>query len=123
VLARTHGGWKVICWILVAFFPVCTELGLLAGACGLRFTHATPGIPAWLGLLYVTCSNQFLGFYFFYRGLALGGVARMSQLQFFQPLFSVVAAAILVGEKLGVEVWLVLAALSACVAFGRRQVH
>jgi drug/metabolite transporter (DMT)-like permease len=123
VLARTHGGWRVICWILVAFFPICAGLGLLAGACGVRFTHTTPGIPAWSGLFYVTCSNQFLGFYFFYRGLALGGVARMSQLQFFQPLFSVVAAAILVGEKLGFEVWLMLAALSACVAFGRRQVR
>ena len=123
VLARTHGGWKVICWILVAFFPVCTGLGLLAGVCGLRFAHAAPGFSAWLGLLYITCSNQFLGFYFFYRGLALGGVARMSQLQFFQPVFSVVAAAILVGEKLGIEVWLMLAALSACVAFGRRQVR
>jgi drug/metabolite transporter (DMT)-like permease len=123
VLARTHGGWKVICWILVAFLPVCVGLGLLASVCGVRFTHATPGIPAWSGLFYVTCSNQFLGFYFFYRGLALGGVARMSQLQFFQPLFSVVAAAILVGEKLGFEVCWMLAALSACVAFGRRQVR
>jgi hypothetical protein len=47
----------------------------------------------------------------------------MSQLQFFQPLFSVVAAAILVGEKLGFEVCWMLAALSACVAFGRRQVR
>jgi drug/metabolite transporter (DMT)-like permease len=123
MLARAHGGWKVICWILVAFLPICAGLGLLAGACGVRFTHAAPGFPAWSGLLYVTCSNQFLGFYFFYRGLALGGVARMSQAQFFQPLFSVVAAAILVGERLGPEVWWMLAALSACVAFGRRQVR
>jgi drug/metabolite transporter (DMT)-like permease len=123
ILARTHGGWKVICWILVAFCPICAGLGLLAAACGVRFTHATPGISAWSGLLYITCSNQFLGFYFFYRGLALGGVARMSQLQFFQPLFSVVAAAILFGETLGLDVWLMLAALSACVAFGRRQVR
>lgn len=123
VLARRHGGWKVICWILVAYLPVCAGLGLLAGVCGVRFTHATPGISAWSGLLYVVVSNQFLGFYFFYRGLALGGVTRMSQWQFFQPVFSVLGAAILVGEKLGLEVWLMLAALSACVAFGRRQVR
>lgn len=123
VLARTHGGWKVICWILVALLPICAAVALLAGVCGVRFIHAAPGFPAWSGLLYVTCSNQFLGFYFFYRGLALGGVARMSQLQFFQPFFSVVAASILVGEKLGHELWLTLAALTACVAFGRQQVR
>ena len=122
VLARTYGGWKVICWILVAALPICIELAAVAGCLGVRFAHAVPGFAAGLGLLYVTCFNQLLGFCFFYRGLALGGVAKMSQMQFFQPVFSVLAAWLFMGERLDPSVWLTLAALTGCVAVGRRQV-
>ena len=59
-----------------------------------------PSIEAFAGLLYVTAISQYIGFYFYYKGLALGGVAKMSQMQLFLPFFAIVVSHFVLGEAI-----------------------
>jgi drug/metabolite transporter (DMT)-like permease len=63
--------------------------------------------------------SQFIGFAFYYRGLARGGVARMSQIQQFQSVLAVLAAALILREQIDVQLWLVLGLLLAAVVGAR----
>jgi drug/metabolite transporter (DMT)-like permease len=74
---------------------------------------------AWVGLLYQIAVSQFLGFAFYYRGLALGGVAKMSQVQQFQSVLAVLAAAVILGEKIDAQLWVVLGLLLVAVGAAR----
>jgi drug/metabolite transporter (DMT)-like permease len=97
LLAKKMGGWQVICWVLVLAFPV--ELVALAVFVSIhRFWITPPSIAACAGLLYVTAISQYIGFYFYYEGLALGGVARMSQVQLFLPFCAIVVSHFVLGE-------------------------
>src|SRR3546814_333402 len=85
-------------------------------------TQGLPGSPAsWAAFLYVALGSQLFGFFAWYRGLALGGVARVSQVQLLQPFLTIGASALLLGElidamTLGFAVFVV-----ASVALGRRM--
>ncbi|MBI2253523.1 MAG: DMT family transporter [Proteobacteria bacterium] len=106
----------VISWALV----VCLPLSLPALI--LTWPDSTQTIPvsAWLGLGYVTLFSMFIGFLFWYRGLVLGGTARVSQIQLFQPFIGLGLAAIFLGEQMG---WGLIAGsvmVTICVAKARR---
>jgi drug/metabolite transporter (DMT)-like permease len=95
-LAQKMSGWQVICWALVLAAP------LLAGPVAwLLWRHgATGGPSAWIGFAYVALLSQFIGFFFWYKGLALGGVARVSQVQFAQLFLTLAASALFLGEQI-----------------------
>ncbi|GAB6048624.1 DMT family transporter [Methyloparacoccus murrellii] len=95
-LTRSLGGWQVISWALVLAAP-----WLLLPLCWLAL-HAELSAPpsAWGGFVYVAVVSQFLAFVFWYRGLALGGIARMGQLQLLQPFLTLGACAGWLGEPL-----------------------
>ena len=57
---------------------------------------------AWWGFAYVAVFSMWLGFFAWYRGLALGGTVRVSQVQLVQPFLSMLFAVPLLGEKLDV---------------------
>ncbi|MFY7856758.1 MAG: EamA family transporter, partial [Rubrivivax sp.] len=65
--------------------------------------------------------SMWLGFFAWYRGLALGGVVRVSQVQMLQPFFALVAAVPLLGEPLAPSTVLFALAVMAVVAVGRRM--
>ncbi|KPV47787.1 hypothetical protein SE17_41560, partial [Kouleothrix aurantiaca] len=115
-LARTLGGWQVICWALVLAAPlVCLPVGLAL------WQHGASAPPmVWLCFLYVALVSQLLGFFAWYHGLALGGVARVSQLQLLQPFFTLVASALLLHEQITPATILVALVVMAAVALGRR---
>lgn len=118
-LARTLGGERTICWALVlAALPSAALLALLDGdhLAGLGRASAR----AWFALGYVTVGSMFIGFFFWYRGLALGGVARVGQVQLLQPFLSLAAAAALLGEPLTPANCAFALAVVAVVALGRR---
>ncbi|ATB27380.1 EamA family transporter [Melittangium boletus] len=94
VLARELGGWRVICWALVLSMPLLVPVVALSVDVG-RLS-ASP--RAWLGLGYLSAVSMFLGFFAWYRGMALGGVARVGQLQLAQPLLTLLWCALLLGE-------------------------
>jgi drug/metabolite transporter (DMT)-like permease len=80
--------------------------------------HADSPI-AWFGLLYQIVVSQFIGFAFYYRGLALGGVTKMSQIQQFQSVLAVLAASLILAERVDVQLWIVLGLLLIAVVASR----
>jgi drug/metabolite transporter (DMT)-like permease len=119
-LARTLGGQETICWALVlAAVPAAI---LLAAFESDQFGRlGAVGPASWLGFAYVTTFSMFIGFFFWYRGLALGGVARVGQVQLLQPFLSLAGAAVLLGEApTAANVGFALAVI-ATVALGRRM--
>lgn len=96
-LAREIGGWQVICWSLVLAFPF-----LIGPSAWLIDRHGIVAPPsAWYGFLYLSFVSAFLGFFAWYHGLGLGGVARVGQLQLLQPFFTFIFAASFLGERFG----------------------
>ena len=68
---------------------------------------------AWAGFLYVSVFSMFLGFFAWNKGLAMGGIARISQMQLLQPFVALLAAWALLGERIG---WLEIAFAALVVA-------
>ncbi|GJL86688.1 MAG: transporter [Minwuia thermotolerans] len=115
-LSRTLGGWQVICWALVLALPMMLPLALLAQP----ETYSGIPLPAWVALGYVSLFSMLIGFVFWYRGLAQGGIAAVGQLQLLQPFMGLMLAAGLLGEAVSLTMALVCLAVVACVAGARR---
>jgi drug/metabolite transporter (DMT)-like permease len=90
-------GWQVICWALVFSIPLLVFMTV-----AIVFISGTPhgGADAWLSFLYLGSISMLIGFFPWYKGLALGGVARVGQIQLVQPVMSLVWAAIMLGEHI-----------------------
>jgi drug/metabolite transporter (DMT)-like permease len=116
-LARHLGGWQVISWALVYAAPF-----LILPTAWLVAEHGIDASPrAWLGFLYIALISQFVGFFPWYKGLALGGVARVGQVQLLQPFLTLIGSALLLGEVLDAATWIFAVAVVAMVAVGRRM--
>jgi drug/metabolite transporter (DMT)-like permease len=115
-LSRQLGGWQVISWALVLSLPVMVPLTWWAFPASLEgVSHA-----ALWGLAYVSLFSMLIGFVFWYRGLALGGIAGVGQLQLLQPFFGLVLAAGLLHEQVPLAMVGVTVAVVACVAGARK---
>ena len=115
-LSRRLGGWQVISWALVLSLPVT---GLIALAT-LPGTWSGIGLPVWAGLAYVSVFSMLVGFVFWYRGLALGGIAGVGQLQLLQPFFGLALAGLLLGEPVAWSMIGVTGLVVLCVAGAKR---
>jgi len=115
-LSRRLGGWQVISWALVLSLPVMLALSIAAMPPSL----AGIGMPAWIGLAYVSLFSMLIGFVFWYRGLAQGGIAAVGQLQLLQPFFGLAIAAALLGEPVTWTMFLITVGVILCV-FGARK--
>ncbi|MGQ4275003.1 DMT family transporter [Terrihabitans sp. B22-R8] len=115
-LSRRLGGWQVISWALAIALPVMAPLALLTPP----GEWSGIGLPAWLGLFYVSVFSMLVGFIFWYRGLALGGIAGISQLQLLQPFFGLALAGLLLGEPVAWSMVAVTALVVFCVAGAKR---
>jgi drug/metabolite transporter (DMT)-like permease len=114
-LSRTLGGWQVICWALVLSLPAMLALALWR----LPVSVDDVGAAAWVGLGYVSLFSMLIGFVFWYRGLAQGGIAAVGQLQLLQPLFGLALAAGLLHEAVSPAMLAVTVAVIGCVAGAR----
>ncbi len=94
MLTRRLGGWQVISWALLLSLP------LMSLAAILTFPEGVQGVSteAWISLGYLSVFSMLVGFIFWYRGLALGGIASVGQLQLLQPFFGLLLAAIFLRE-------------------------
>ena len=118
LLAREMGGWRVICWALVTVLPF--ELAALMAYWPGSMVHVRASTSdAWGALLYLTIVSQFIGFFFYYRGLALGGVAKMSQVQLLLPFLAIFASHWVLGEEVDASVIFGVLAITALVVAGR----
>jgi drug/metabolite transporter (DMT)-like permease len=107
---------QVICWVLVISLP----LTLPAMAFTWPADAAAVRPAAWLGFAYVTLFSMWLGFFAWYRGLVLGGVMRVSQVQLLQPFLALMAAVPLLGESLDAATLVFAVAVAAVVFIGKR---
>ncbi|WP_332714976.1 DMT family transporter [Pelagibacterium mangrovi] len=115
-LSRTLGGWQVISWALVISLPIMAVLTVVY----LPPTFAGIDAPAWFSLAYVSLFSMLIGFVFWYRGLAQGGIAAVGQLQLLQPFFGLALAATLLREAVTPIMLVVTVAVILCVAGARR---
>lgn len=109
LLARELGAWQTISWALVLALPV---MAVLTGLSILRDPPA-PTPAGWAAFAYLSIVSMLLGFFAWYRGLGIGPMAQVSQVQLAQPILSLVWAALLLGEQL---TWLTLLGAAAVIA-------
>lgn len=115
-LAKRLGAWQTISWALLMAAPLLVPW--VAEAAPPRFDLV--GWPSLLGFAYVSVVSMYLAFFAWYRGLALGGTARIGQLQLLQPFLSMGAGSVLIGESVdGAQLATALAVL-ACVLASRK---
>lgn len=115
-LSKTLGGWQVISWALVLSLPVMVPLVFFLPPASFVQIHAA----GWIGLSYVSLFSMFIGFIFWYRGLAQGGTATVGQLQLLQPFFGLGLAATLLHEKVSLGMVGVTVGVILCVAGSKK---
>ncbi len=116
-LSQSMGGQQVISWALVLAMPV-----LLPVTVWLGWRYGVQASPrAWMGFLYVSLFSMFIGFFFWYKGLAMGGIARVGQVQLIQPFLSLLGAAVILGEALSINNIGFAVAVIVVVGLGRRM--
>jgi drug/metabolite transporter (DMT)-like permease len=115
-LAREMPGWKIISWALVLSLPVLTGCVILTYSPEIFQASLT----SWICFGYLSMVSQLLAFFALYSGLALGGVAKVSQLQYLQPFVTVLASAWLLQERITADTVEALILVVISVMFGRR---
>lgn len=108
------GAERVISWVCALALPITVPGALLTWP-----AHAVEP-SAWLALAYVSVFSMWAGFFAWFRGLALGGALRVSQLQLLQPFVAMLAAVPLLGESLDALTLVFALAVAATVLVGRR---
>lgn len=116
-LAKILGGWQVICWALVFSVPIL----IIPVASVVLQTGISASLSAWLGFGYVSIISMLLSFFAWYRGLAIGGIARVSQVQLLQPFLSILLSALFLREKITFLMVCTAVIVVASIAIGRRQ--
>jgi len=115
-LTRTMPGWEVISWVCLIMLPVTVPLSLLWFPADPAATTTT----GWIALAYLALFSQFIGFFAWNAGLALGGVAGVSQIQLLQTFFTIGIAAVINGEAIGLDTLGVAGVIAVLLYLGRR---
>ncbi len=111
-LSKTLGGWQVISWALVLALPVMIPLFFIYFPADIE----NVSFQGWFGMAYISLFSMFIGFIFWYKGLAQGGIATVGQLQLLQPFFGLALAALLLHEQVSMGMVGVTVGVILCVA-------
>ena len=117
LLGRELGAWQTISWALVISFPV---MAVLAGSSVAQSPPSGTGVQ-WAAFVYLALVSAFLGFFAWYRGLAIGPMAQVSQVQLAQPVMSICWSALFLGEHLSWATVLGGVAVIACALLAVRS--
>jgi drug/metabolite transporter (DMT)-like permease len=109
-------GWEVISWVLVIALP----LSIPAAALTMPEDISHIALKPWLGLLYVALFSQWIGFFAWNAGLAMGGIARVSQIQLLQPYVTFALASFFNDESITPQILLFATAVVLTVAVSTR---
>jgi drug/metabolite transporter (DMT)-like permease len=115
VVSSRLGGQQVICWVLVISLPITVPISLYLLPTG------AISVPAWLGFGYISVFSMWLGFFAWYRALALGGTVRISQIQLLQPLLSIAFAVPILGERIDLVTMVFALAIIVIVFIGKKM--
>lgn len=116
-LTASMPGWEVISWVLVIALPISIPATLLTMPADIMQIPAKPA----LGLLYVALFSQWIGFFAWNAGMAMGGIARVSQVQLLQPFVTFALAALFNDEAITLQIVLFAVAVVATVAISSRS--
>jgi drug/metabolite transporter (DMT)-like permease len=116
LLARELGAWQTVSWALVLCAPVMTALTAVA----VIREPPSGGVGAWASFGYLAVVSMFLGFFAWYRGLAIGPMAQVSQIQLVQPVLSICWAALLLREQVSWATGVGAVAVIACAGLAVR---
>ncbi len=109
-------GPAVISWALILGLPVTLPIAVMSAPAA-----SAPSITAWAAFAYLGLMSQWIGFFFWYRGLALGGIARVSQVQLMQLFGTLAFSALLLGERIDLAMGVVAAMTVGLIWLGRRS--
>lgn len=116
LLARELGAWQTVSWALVLSAPLMIGLTVVSVV-----EEAPTGTPMqWLAFAYLCVVSMYLGFFAWYRGLAIGPMAQVSQVQLVQPVLSILWAALLLREQVTWPTILGGVVVIACARFAVR---
>lgn len=116
LLARELGAWQTVSWALIVAAPLMTALTVTSA-----FAQPPSATPVqWLAFAYLAAVSMLLGFFAWYRGLAIGPMAQVSQIQLVQPVMGIAWAAILLHEPIGWPTAVGGLAVIACAALAVR---
>ncbi|MBZ6387474.1 DMT family transporter [Pantoea piersonii] len=118
-LSRELGGWQVISWALIISLP----LMLIATFMFIPEKVSAISVQSWLALGYVSLFSMLIGFIFWYKGLAAGGIASVGQLQLLQPFFGLALSAWLLSETVTPAMLAVTLGVILCVIGSRKFAH
>ena len=96
ILAKELGSWQVIAWAIMIgapFFVIPVGLQLTT-----EMLHAP--LQAWVSFIYLAVVSQFLAYVAWYSGMAMGGIARVSQIQYLQPFLMILFATVFLDESI-----------------------
>ena len=99
-LSKELGGWQVICWALVISFPFIIFPAWMQAP---EEDFSNLPLNVLLSFLYLALISQLFGFFLWNKGLALGGIARVSQTQLMQPFVTLLASAFLINETVNLQ--------------------
>jgi drug/metabolite transporter (DMT)-like permease len=109
-------GWQVISWVLVVMLP----LTVTSSVVDLVLRPPSPTAASAAALLYLALVSMYLGFFAWYAGLHLAGVARASMVQLLQPLLTLLWSVLMLGEHVGWSTVAAAVAVLACVTWTQR---
>ncbi|MCS5553093.1 MAG: DMT family transporter [SAR324 cluster bacterium] len=117
-LSKELGGWQVICWALVISFPFIIFPAWMQAP---EENFSNLPLNVLLSFLYLALVSQLFGFFLWNKGLALGGIARVSQTQLIQPFVTLLASAFLINETVSLQTILFAVLVVCIVAIGKKM--
>jgi len=117
-LSKELGGWQVICWALVISFPFIIFPAWMQAP---EENFSNLPLNVLLSFLYLALVSQLFGFFLWNKGLALGGIARVSQTQLMQPFVTLLASVYLINETVSLQTILFAVLVVCIVAIGKKM--
>ena len=117
-LSKELGGWQVICWALVISFPFIIFPAWMQAP---EEDLSNLPLNVLLSFLYLALVSQLFGFFLWNKGLALGGIARVSQTQLIQPFVTLLASAFLINETVNLQTITFAVLVVSIVAIGKNM--
>lgn len=116
-LSRKMNPRSVISWALVISLPI----NLVVTYVTFDSQYINAGPIAWTSFIYLSLFSMYIGFFFWYEGLAIGGIARVSQVQLTQPFCTLIAASVLLGDSLTIMNLVFAFLVIATVILGKKM--
>jgi len=115
LLAQEIGSWQVIAWAIIMAVPFLI-IPVYLNVSG-EMLHAP--LKAWISFLYLAIVSQFLAYVAWYGGMAMGGISRVSQIQYLQPFLMIIFAALFLHETISVFTIVIAIAVVLSVMIGK----